>query len=125
MPKLTKFYENWLVQLANKKDAEDDSIQRAYDYVERLHEAGTIDFGVQAVLKSNIGWLESHIKARRAPAAYRWFHAAKWWCIYFGIRLRTTAVTIWEDMTYQPPANEYPCDWPFPDERVLHAEEDR
>ena len=116
---LKRFKENWLEQLADKRESEDESIKRAYDYIAKLHKDGVVGFTECHTLRSNISWLESHIKARRAPVAVRWFAAAKWWCIYFGIQVRTYAQDYWEELTYRPEPEEYPSDLPLPEEKVL------
>ena len=121
---LKRFKENWLEQLADKRVSEDESIKRAYDYIEKLQKDGVVGFTEFHTLRSNISWLESHIKARRAPVAVRWFAAAKWWCIYFGIQVRTYAQEYWEELTYRPEPEEYPSDLPLPEEKVLPIQKD-
>lgn len=121
---LRSFWNNWVTQLRDSRLDEDEAIKRAYDYIEKLQSDGVIGFVEFHTLKGNAGTLAGYIKARRRPVAERWFHAAKWWCIYFGIQVRTTVECLWEDLTYRPEPEEYPSDLAFPEEKVLPIQKD-
>ena len=95
---LIRFRDDWLIQLADMKKQEDKHVAEAKAYITELYETDAITPQQASTLLNHVGWLGSHINARRLPVWQRWSSACRWWCVYFGIQLRCTISCWWEDL---------------------------
>ena len=93
-----KFKNDWLIQLADSKQEEDRHVAKAKAFVEELYTADVITPQQASTLLNHVTYLDRYIKQRRRPAWRRWSNACRWWCIYFGIQLRSTISCWWEDL---------------------------
>ena len=95
---LIRFKNDWLIQLADMKPQEDRHVTEAKAFITELYETDAITPQQASTLLNHVGWLDSSIKRRRKPVLGRWLHACRWWCVYFGIQLRSTISYWWEDL---------------------------